>query len=112
MPFSSPGDLPDPGMEPMCPVSPALQTDSLPLSHWGKNQKPTEKDFPGDPVVGNSASSAGDACSIPGQETKIPRAVGQLGSSTTTREPVLTLEKPMHHNERSHVLQLRPDAAK
>ena len=26
------GDLPDPGIEPM---SPALQSDSLPLSHWG-----------------------------------------------------------------------------
>ena len=27
-----PGDLPDPGIE---PASPALQADSLPLSHWG-----------------------------------------------------------------------------
>ena len=32
LPFSSPGDLPDPGIE---PTSPALQTDSLPLSHQG-----------------------------------------------------------------------------
>ena len=32
MPFPSPGDLPDPRIE---PVSPALQTDSLPLSHQG-----------------------------------------------------------------------------
>ena len=30
LPFPSPGDLPDPGME---PASPALQADSLPLSH-------------------------------------------------------------------------------
>ena len=30
LPFPSPGDLPDPGIK---PVSPALQTDSLPLSH-------------------------------------------------------------------------------
>ena len=29
--FSSPGDLSDPGIEPMFPVSPALQADSLPL---------------------------------------------------------------------------------
>ena len=29
--FPSPGDLPDPGID---PVSPALQADSLPLSHW------------------------------------------------------------------------------
>ena len=32
LPFPSPGDLPDPGMEPMFP---ALQADSLPLSHQG-----------------------------------------------------------------------------
>ena len=31
-PFPSPGDLPDPGFE---PVSPALQANSLPLSHPG-----------------------------------------------------------------------------
>ena len=30
--FPSPGDLPNPGIE---PVSPALQADSLPLSHLG-----------------------------------------------------------------------------
>ena len=32
LPFPSPGDLPDPGIEPR---SPALQVDSLPLSHQG-----------------------------------------------------------------------------
>ena len=32
MPFPSPGDLPDTGIE---PASSALQTGSLPLSHWG-----------------------------------------------------------------------------
>ena len=31
--FPLPGDLPDPGIEPMSLVSPALQADSLPLSH-------------------------------------------------------------------------------
>ena len=30
LPFPSPGDLPDPGIE---PGSPALRADSLPLSH-------------------------------------------------------------------------------
>ena len=34
LPFSSPGDLPDPGTEPASLASPALQADSLPLSHW------------------------------------------------------------------------------
>ena len=32
LPFPSPGDLPDPGIE---AGSPALQADSLHLSHWG-----------------------------------------------------------------------------
>ena len=31
LPFHAPGDLPDPGVK---PVSPALQADSLLLSHW------------------------------------------------------------------------------
>ena len=33
LPFPSPGDLPDPGVEPTSPASPAWQADSLPLSH-------------------------------------------------------------------------------
>ena len=32
LPFPSPGDFPDPGIQ---PGSPALQADSLPLSHQG-----------------------------------------------------------------------------
>ena len=35
LPFLSPGDLPDPAIEPTSPLAPALQADSLPLSHWG-----------------------------------------------------------------------------
>ena len=31
LPFAFPGDLPNPGIE---PASPALQANSLPLSHW------------------------------------------------------------------------------
>ena len=34
--MSSSGDLPDPGIEPASPAAPALQVDSLPLSHWAK----------------------------------------------------------------------------
>ena len=33
--FPLPGDLPNPGIEPASLVSPALQVDSLPLSHLG-----------------------------------------------------------------------------
>ena len=35
MPFPTPGDLPDPGIEPVSPISPKLQVDPLPLSHRG-----------------------------------------------------------------------------
>ena len=35
LPFPHPGDLLDPGVKPASPQSPALQLDSLPLSHWG-----------------------------------------------------------------------------
>ena len=44
------------------------------------------KDFPGGPVVKNPPSSAGDTGSAPGQETKIPRAAGQLSPCSTTPE--------------------------
>jgi len=36
VPFSSPGDLPNPGIKPAPPVSPALQMDSLPAESLGK----------------------------------------------------------------------------
>ena len=35
LPFPSAGDLSDSGIEPSSPASPALQEDSLPLSHPG-----------------------------------------------------------------------------
>ena len=34
LPFPPLGDLPDPGIKPMSPVSPAFQVNSLPLRHW------------------------------------------------------------------------------
>ena len=34
LPYPPPGDLPHPGIEPRSPVAPALQVDSLLLSHW------------------------------------------------------------------------------
>ena len=36
LPCPLPGDLPDPGIEPMSPMSPALQADSLPTEPSGK----------------------------------------------------------------------------
>ena len=37
LPFPPPGDLPNPGIKPASPVSPALQVDSLPLSQRGSS---------------------------------------------------------------------------
>ena len=37
LPFPLPGDLPQPGIKTESPVSPALQADSLPLSHQGSS---------------------------------------------------------------------------
>ena len=39
LPFPPPGDLPDPGIEPIPPVSPQLQVDSLPAESLGKSMK-------------------------------------------------------------------------
>ena len=56
--FPPPGDLPDPGIEPASPGSPALQVDSLPLSHlvgmfvystqfqiWNMSGSPLEQNY-------------------------------------------------------------------
>jgi len=39
LPCPPPGDLPDPRIEPTSPVAPALQADSLLLSHQGSLNK-------------------------------------------------------------------------
>ena len=70
LPFPSPGDLPDPEIEPMSPEAPALQADSSLLSHQGSSLKaaaaaaakllqsrltlcnPTDGSPPGSPVPG------------------------------------------------------------
>ena len=63
------------------------------------------RDFPGGEVVKNTPSNAGDVGSIPGQGTRFPHAAGQLSPRTATTELVCL-------NERVHVPQLRPNAAK
>ena len=40
LPCPPPGALPHPGIEPVAPSSPALQADSLLLSHWGSLYTP------------------------------------------------------------------------
>ena len=40
LPFPPPGDLSHLGIKPASPVSPVLQVNSLPLSHWGNPSSP------------------------------------------------------------------------
>ena len=75
-----PGDLPDPGIEPTSPVSPALQADSLPLS------------FPGNPFISYMTSEVlgkwlENACWLwGGRVWKSPEVIAPR------EEPVLTNE--------------------
>ena len=39
LPCPCPGDLLDPGTEPMSPAAPAVQVDILLLRHWGSPQR-------------------------------------------------------------------------
>ena len=107
LPFPSPGDLPDPGIEPR---SPALQADTLTCEprgwftivvfynflkislHWW---------FPS--VVENPSYNAGNVGLISGRVTKIPQVIGQLkpmGAATWDHRlwslHTTTREKPAH----------------
>lgn len=86
-----------------------------PLPHPFQNIQRTEpqtvvlkslpRDLPGGPVVKNSCSNAGDADSIPRQETKIPHARGNLARRVATTEA----HAPQ---QRAQELWQRPSAAK
>ena len=62
-------------------------------------------DFPDSPVVKDLPCNAGDMGLIPSQGIKIPHISGQASRRPTTKEST-------HRNERSFMLQLRPEAAK
>ena len=78
LPFPSPGDLPDPGLESTCPASPALQVGSLSLHHLGNCVPPrgplspistvntSSLGFPGGSAGKESACNVGDLGSVPG----------------------------------------------
>ena len=70
------------------------------------------RNFPRSPVVKNPPCNAGDVSSHPAQGTKIPHAVEQLSLGTTAREPTRINKRSYMIQRRSHVPQLRPDAAK
>ena len=67
--------------------------------------KNASEGFPGGPVVKNPLWNLGNTGSIPGQGTKVPQTTEQLSLSTATSGSV-------HHNKRSHMLQLGPYTAK
>ena len=50
------------------------------------NAKMLKRDFPGGPVVKNLPANTGDVDLIPDPRTRIPHAIGQLGSHATTTE--------------------------
>ena len=58
----TPGDLPDPGIK---PTSPALQVDSLPMSHWGSHFHPLffYKSLSANPQILKPHCSASILCS-------------------------------------------------
>ena len=75
-------------------VSLQSKTRTHTSSYYFPSQSPHKDlragDFPHGPVVENLPSHAGDAGLIPGQETRIPHAAGQLGPQAATVEPVLS----------------------
>ena len=88
MPFPSPGDLLEPRIE---PVSPALQTDSLPLHeqgspwvslykliNWNSDvfKKPMHVGFPRSSVGKESACNQGDPGLIPGSGRSAGEGIG------------------------------------
>ena len=95
---SFPGELTESGQ------GPPLLAENL----QGNCQSPcfTGGDFPGSPVVKNPPYDAGDAGSISGWGTKIPRAMEQLGLLTaTTGPPQAATRESVQGNERSHITQ-------
>ena len=47
LPFPSPGNLPHSGTEPISPVSPVLQADSLPAKSWGSLRNSSHYQYTG-----------------------------------------------------------------
>ena len=103
LPFPSPGDLPDPGIEPTSPASPPLQADSFSLSHLGSRHarhekwhtqrlSPTPSDgLPLSPTVSGTVGGSGSG--IVGPEAKTNRSALRkllgLGSPCIPRSLVL-----------------------
>ena len=83
----------------MCPTlcDPWIIPRQVPQSMAFPRQEQWSGGFPGGPVVKNPPSNARDTGSIPGQGSKIPRAIGQISPCCTTREkPPHIITKTQH----------------
>ena len=84
---------------------------------WGQNSAPQNQvyhdvmELPWRSSTKKPASNAGDTGSVPGWQTKIPRAAGQLSPRAATPEPTCFSICTPRTGE-AHVLQQRPSAAK
>lgn len=74
-------------------------------THLQISNKKIPGDFPVGPVVKNPLGNAGEVGSTPCLGARTPHTVEQLSPHATTRESG-------HCNERSHMMQQRPNAAK
>ena len=58
------------------------------------------RDFPGGPMIQNPPSNAGNVGSIPGQETKMPHAEGQLSPRTPQLGSPRAITKTPHRQKK------------
>ena len=75
LPCPPPGDLPDPGIKLLSPVAPALQEDSLPLSHRGS---PLLLEVRGTPSQGTDPRTSVQAQVCPPPSSPPPHLLGLL----------------------------------
>ena len=83
------GHLPDPGIEPTCPVSPALQAGSVPTEPRGK---PPCAVWAGAEGAGKAEPSAG--ASLPGRLSPVPVCPSPLLPSASLHSPLFPPVSP------------------
>ena len=65
MPFTSPGDLPDPQIKPLSPALAGRATREAPVMYYPLKKQKNEEGFPGGLVVSNPPGNAGDTGPVP-----------------------------------------------
>ena len=66
LPCPPPGGLPDLGMEPLAPASPALQANSLPLSRWDTPAAAAAKSIQSCPTLCDPRDGSPPGSALPG----------------------------------------------